>query len=249
MAGWLYAGEWDSSAELAGRALAEDLDRPDVEYIHQQHGLLRVFRGELEAARLSLEGAAALAPRADIEARHAYVTLDGLLAFAADQPERGLELLAATAREGFESQGASSENVRLAWPGAVGAALALGRLDEARELIDLLAQMRPGLVAPLLRAELERARGLLAAAEGELDRAAALLADAVEALTELDYPFWVARATGDLAEVLIDAGRGTEAALRLEQVIEPLVALRAQPELDRARTLIERAVTAGALEP
>ena len=51
MAGWLYAGEWDSSAELAARALAEDLDRPDVEYIHQQHGLLRVFRGELDGAR------------------------------------------------------------------------------------------------------------------------------------------------------------------------------------------------------
>ena len=61
--------------------------------------------------------------------------------------------------------------------------------------------------------------------------------------------FWVSRATGDLAEVLIDAGRGTEAALRLEQVIGPLVALRAQPELDRARALIERAVTAGAPEP
>ena len=57
------------------------------------------------------------------------------------------------------------------------------------------------------------------------------------------------RPTGDLAEVQIDAGRGTEAALQLEQVIEPLVALRARPELDRARALIERAVTAGAPEP
>ena len=246
MAAWLYTGDWEASAELAGRALAEDLDRPDVEYIHQQHGLLRVFRGELDAARLSLEGAAALGPRADIEARHAYVTLDGLLAIAAGDQERGLELLAATAREGFESQGASSENVRLAWPGAVGAALALGRLGEARELVELLARMSPGLVAPLLRAELERARGLLAAAEGEAGKAEESLAAAVEALTELDYPFWVARATADLAELMIANGRGTEAALRLERVIEDLVELRAEPELTRARALIERAVTGDA---
>ena len=44
---------------------------------------------------------------------------------------------------------------------------------------------------------------------------------------------------------MIAAGR-TEAALRLERAIEDLAALGAAPELDRARTLIERAVTGGA---
>ena len=165
MAAQLYAGEWDAAAELGARALADDPGRPDVEYIHQQVGLLQVFRGELDAARASLDGLAALAGSDDFEARHCFTTLAGLIAVAEGELERGLELLATTAREGFETQGASSENARLAWPAAVGAALALGRADEARALIELLASRPAGLVAPLLQAELDRARGLVAAAE------------------------------------------------------------------------------------
>ena len=106
--------------------------------------------------------------------------------------------------------------------------------------------MPAGLVAPLLRAELKRARGLVAAAEGDLDKAELRLVSAVDALTELDYPFWIARATADLASVLVEAGRGAEAALRLESAVETLAALGAEPELARAKGLLERAITAQA---
>ena len=246
MAALLYAGDWDPSAEGAARALADDVRRPDVEYIHQQLGLLQVLRGDLAGARASLEGAAALAPREDIEARHFYVTLEGWVAVAEGELEHGLELLTRASREAFEAQGASSENVRLTWPAAVEAALALGRVDDARSLIEHLAGMPAGLVAPLLRAELKRARGLVAAAEGDLDKAELRLVSAVDALTELDYPFWIARATADLASVLVEAGRGAEAALRLESAVETLAALGAEPELARAKGLLERAITAQA---
>ena len=246
MAALLYAGDWDASAEGAARAIADDVRRPDVEYVHQQLGLLRVLRGDLDGAKASLEGAAALAPRDDIEARHTYEALAGWVAVADGDRERGLEILSKTSREAFEAQGASSENVRLTWPAAVEAALALGRTDEARSLIDLLAGMPAGLVSPLLRAELERARGLLATTQGDLEEAERRLASAVDALAELDYPFWVARATADLASVLIEAGRGAEAALRAEAAVELLVALEAEPELVRARELLERAITAQA---
>jgi class 3 adenylate cyclase len=246
MAAQLFAGEWAASAEIAARAIADDARRPDVEYIQRQLGVLQVLRGELAEARSSLEAAGALAHHDDIEARHDHSTLAGLLAVAEGDHASGLDLLAATSREAVAGQGASSENLRLAWPAAVAAAIAVGRPGEARSLIELLESMPAGHLSPLLRAELDRARGLVATADGRLDEAERRLAAAVDAFAELDYPFWVARTSADLASVLIEAGRGAEAALRLESVIEPLVELGAEPELDRVRGLLERAVTAEA---
>ncbi len=246
MAARLYAGEWDEIAALGTRVLADDAQRSDVEYIHQQLGLLQVFRGELTAARASLDGVAPLEHSDDIEARHCFDTLAGLVAVAEADHARGLEVLSATAREGFESQGASSENARLAWPAAVDAALALGDLEAAGSLVELLTSRPAGMVAPILRAELERARGLLAAATGEQDAAEERLLSAVEAFEELGYPFWLARANGDLAEWLIAEGRGAEAAVRLRAATDSLGALRAEPELERARELTGRAITSEA---
>jgi class 3 adenylate cyclase/tetratricopeptide (TPR) repeat protein len=237
----LVAGEWDEMAALGERALAEEPERPDFEYIEQQLGLLRVYRGELVAARSNLERMAALEGSDDVEARHCLATLEGLLASAEGDHERGLALLERTAREGFAGQGASSESVRIAWPEALGAALALGRVEAARDLVALLAERPRGLVAPLLRAELERARALLAALDGDDLLSERSLATALDDFAQLGYPFWHARATDDLAEELLEHGRGDEAAALLRPAAEALATLGARPELDRSRELIARA--------
>ena len=200
MAARLFTGEWDEAIAVGERTVADDPERPDVEYVQQQLGLLRVHRGELEAARMALGAMAALEHSDDVEARHCHATLAGLIAVAEGDLDDGLALLAATAREGFESQGASSENARLAWPAAVDAALALGRLAEARALTELLTEQPPGLLAPLLRAELERARARLAAAAGDERGAEAGFEAALEQLGGLGYRFWIARADDDLGE-------------------------------------------------
>jgi hypothetical protein len=246
MSAYLFAGEWAASGAIGAQALADDARRPDYQYIQCRLGVLEAVRGDLDGARARLDAAGDLAERDDIEARHDHATLAGLIALAEDDLPGGLELLATTSREAVAGQGASSENLRLAWPAAVGAAVALGRADEARSLIDLVAAMPAGTLSPLLRAELDRARGLIAAAAGDPEAAQRDLGAAVDAFAELDYPFWVARTTADLASVLIDAGRGAEAALRLESVLEPLVELGAEPELGRVRALLERAITAEA---
>jgi class 3 adenylate cyclase/tetratricopeptide (TPR) repeat protein len=245
----LVSGEWDEVAALGERTLAEEPDRPDFEYIEQQLGLLRVYRGELEAARSNLDRMAALEGSDDVEARHCLATLDGLLASAEGDRERGLELLERTAREGFASQGASSESARIAWPEAVGAALTLGRVDAARDLVVLLAERPRGLVAPLLRAELERARALLATLDGDDTLAERSFATALDDFARLGYPFWRARALNDLAGALIEHGRGDEAAAVLEPAAEALAALGARPELDRSRDLLERARGSAAGQP
>jgi class 3 adenylate cyclase/tetratricopeptide (TPR) repeat protein len=233
----LMGGEWDEVARLGERALADDPGRPDFEFIDEQLGLLRVHRGELDAARSNIERMEALAGYDDVEARHALATLDGLLGVAAGELERALDLLERTARECFASQGASSESARFAWPGAVAAALALGRLERVRELVSLLGGRPRGLVPPLLRAELERAQALLAAAEGDDSEAERRFDLALDAFARLGYPFWLARATNDRAGWRFDRGR-EDAAAGLEDAAGALAALGAKPELERSRALI-----------
>jgi hypothetical protein len=101
--------------------------------------------------------------------------------------------------------------VRQAWPDAVEAAVALGELDLADDLIGRIAVRPPGRFPPLLRAELPRARGLLATARGEHDRVERELSAAIEGLLALDYPYWIARARTDLAAWLIHRNRTAEA--------------------------------------
>lgn len=76
------------------------------------------------------------------------------------------------------------ESVRLGWPATLEAALRLGRLDEARELIVLLAD-RPGHVPPYLPAPLARGRALLAIAEDRHDEVEAGLTEAIERCASL----------------------------------------------------------------
>ena len=167
--------------------------------------------------------------------------LGGLIALGDGELERALELLAACALTGLEHQGASNDGTRLAWPDAVGAALALGRLDDAQDLVDSIADLPRGLVPPLLRAELSRARALLASARDRPDEVEAGLRSAIEGLAELGYPFWLARAQTDLGEWLTAHGRRDEAAPLLEDAIATLEELGAQPALARARDAISPA--------
>jgi DNA-binding CsgD family transcriptional regulator len=71
---------------------------------------------------------------------------------------------------------------------AIESLVALGRLDEAGELTDQLAERGLRLGRPWASAAAERSRGLLAAARGELDEAESRLACAAAALERLPQP-------------------------------------------------------------
>ncbi len=133
--------------------------------------------------------------------------------------------------------GTADENVRGAWPIALDAALAAGRLDEAAELVAFLEGRSPGHVPPHMRAQLARSRGLLAAARGEPDAVEADLVAAVEGFRALGHVYWLARAETDLAGWLIERGRAADAKPLLDDAIEILDGLAAAPALARALDL------------
>ncbi len=239
MAAQLLTGDWQDAERIGIEALEDDPERPEAEVVYHQLGVLATYRGEVEAARASLERWSAQQDSDDVETRQYFLGLGGLTALAEGELERALELLILSAREGLGSQGASSEGTRLAWPEAVGTALALGRLDEAEELVGLLADLPRGFVPPLLRAELARAQALLASARGESDGVENGLRAATDGLAALDYPYWLARAQVDLAAWLIENGRRDEAVPLIDEATAALQRLGAEPLLARARGLLE----------
>src|SRR5213079_1918493 len=118
------------------------------------------------------------------------------------------------------------------------ATLAIGRLDTADELLDLLEHIPPGIIAPYLRAQLSRSRARVAAARGRHDLVERPFQAAVDTLGLLGYPYWLAAAQVDFAQWLGGQGRSTEAGELLEQAIAVLEPLRAEPALRRARDLL-----------
>ena len=61
---------------------------------------------------------------------------------------------------------------------------------------------------------------------------------AIDELSSLGYPYWLARVQTDLAGLLIDDHRAAEATVLLDEAIAVLKDLRAAPALERAEHLL-----------
>jgi hypothetical protein len=118
--------------------------------------------------------------------------------------------------------------------------MALGRLDDAEHLLALLDERPSGQVPPYLRAQLARGHGLLAGARGDATAAEAQLAAAIEGFRSLGFPFWLATAQTDLADVMIRAERVEEASSLVEEARAVFTRLGAAPALRRAEAVLAR---------
>ena len=94
----------------------------------------------------------------------------------------------------------SSEGAQM-FAEAVECALAAGRPDAARALLERVEAMPPVELLPLLEAEAARARGRLAALDGDRVAAERELWNAIELFGELGTPFYRARAQIECAEI------------------------------------------------
>ena len=113
----------------------------------------------------------------------------------------------------------------------------------------LLGDLPPGHVPPFLRAQVARGRGLLALAADDRAAAHGHLVTAVEMMTALGYPYWLARARTDLGALLIDDGRVEEGRREVGEAIAVLRPLRAAPALERAESLLARLGVAAGSTP
>jgi len=140
--------------------------------------------------------------------------------------------------EGADDPPPGDESGRHRWalPAAAEALIALGRLDDAREALDLLPDGEPR----RLHADALRARGRLLAAAGDLDAAATVL-DEVEALhRQMDDPWELARTLVVAGEAHRRARRRARARAALREALETFALLGARRWADLARDLLAR---------
>jgi class 3 adenylate cyclase/tetratricopeptide (TPR) repeat protein len=233
----LLGGRWTEVEELAGELLGDNETRPAATALHFVLAILQILRGELPAARVSLERMGALEHTEQEERRACHAAITASLRLAEGQPEPAFERGELMLGHVIDTLGINHESVRQAWPDTVQAALALGRHDDAQKMLALLTDQPPGNVSPFLGAQLVRGRALLEAARGCHEGVETGLATAIEGFRKLSYPYWVAVTQTELATWLAGHDRASEAGALTVEAIETLESLRAEPALLRAQQL------------
>jgi DNA-binding CsgD family transcriptional regulator len=175
----LWAGRWQLAADLADRAYEIKIQYGlEVPWDHLPLAVIAAHRGQLELARAHSERALQLGEEQIGLHTPVHLGTMGIVALQGDDPR--------TAADWFAE--AEAQTTRLGWHGPghrwwiadqVEALLALGQVDEADRLIDGWESDARRLESDWVLAHVARCRGLVAAAQGDVDAATALLEDAV----------------------------------------------------------------------
>jgi LuxR family maltose regulon positive regulatory protein len=117
----------------------------------------------------------------------------------------------------------------------------LGELEEAGAAISELREIEPAAGTEPIRASVDVAEGLLAAAAGDHDRARPLFEDAIDRFERSGGPFDAALARVGLAKTLFALGRTDAAEREAANALDRLLELGAGGEAERARRLLDEA--------
>ncbi|HSC02830.1 MAG TPA: adenylate/guanylate cyclase domain-containing protein [Solirubrobacteraceae bacterium] len=240
MRAFANAGEWDELQRLGTELLAGSDARPGAEPLHFELAMLAAFRGDIEVARDHLARIVTWRASQNNQLRWFYSACQAMIAVVAREFADAIDLVAGGIEEIVRTDGPSSQASRIGFPAAVDAALALGRLADVENLLSLLAARPAGQVPPYMHAQLSRGHGLLASARGEWTEAEAQLGAAIEGFRSLGFPYWLAGAQTDLAEVFVHGTRLDEAGALLDEARAAFSRLGAAPALQRAEAILAR---------
>jgi DNA-binding CsgD family transcriptional regulator/DNA polymerase III delta prime subunit len=237
-----FSGRWDQADRLASAALELAEQLRDEQYrgiALYARALLDAHLGRVEAARSAATESLAIAESLSdslfaVQSR----TVLGFLELSHGHPEaadRQLRKLPAW----LDSHG-WAEPTDFAWINAIEAMVAIGQLREARTCLDRYEQLARRSKSPWALATAARARGLLAAADGEVDAARAALDRALLEHDRMRCPFERGRTLLAAGHVRRRAREKRLAREVLEQALETFDQLGARLWADRASEELAR---------
>jgi len=236
------AGRLDEAFRLGTELFEAGGDeRPGAEEINLSLAHLEALRGNVDAAREHVSRCGAESD--DVQYRAMYASAEAAVLLAEGDSCHALEAARRAIDEAVSGDlGVTHEAVRSVFPIAIEAAIEVGDLEEADRLACLLATRPAGQVPPFLRAQVTRAKALVADARGEDELVEENLVEVEATLRDLGYTYWAARAQLDRAEWLARRQRLDESARLASDAAATFEAVGAAPMLARARTLLETQV-------
>jgi tetratricopeptide (TPR) repeat protein len=169
---------------------------------------------------------------ADVQERCYYGLARAHIVFAEGDRAEALRV-AEAALAGRDTVGIAADPIKESFALAVQAALELGRLDKAEELLAIVERLSPGERTQFLNAHVARFRAQLAALNGQDDEAERLFKRAGGLFQELAVPFHLAVARLEHGEWLVAESRAEEAEPLLVEAREVFERLDAKRWLDR----------------
>ena len=197
-------GRWDEALEIA-QQLAEEQTRSGGMFLSLLSGPLEIFlrRGQLDEARRVSELFPSLEASPDVQERACYYGATAALLRAENRLEEALEA-GRKVLDAREMLTISHQAVEQGLVEAIEAALALGELGRAEELVAVIEGIPPGRRPPYLDAHGHRFRARLSSAPELLETAAARF-------REIGISFWLAVTLLEHGEVTGDESSLTEA--------------------------------------
>lgn len=237
-----FSGNWDQADRLASAALELAEQLRDEQYCGialYARALLDAHVGHVDAARSAATESLKIAESLSdslfaLQSR----TVLGFLELSTGDPERADQWL----RElpaWLESHG-WAEPTDFAWINAIEAMIAIGELGEARDCLTRYEQLARRSDSPWALATAARSRGLLAAAEGEVDTARAAIDQALAEHDRMHCPFERARTLLAAGQVRRRAREKRSAREALEQALQTFDQLGARLWANQAREQLAR---------
>jgi tetratricopeptide (TPR) repeat protein len=227
-------GEWDEVLQTGADLPSEAMGDNRIAY----NGFLAtipailVRRGRLEEARAAHAVFGDVETSDDQQERATAASGSAIIARAEGRYEDALR----DARAALEARGQlgiGHEAMKDALVEGVEATLALGRLEEAEEILEIVAAIPPGRQSPYLDAQSRRLLARVADLRGDAQQVEAGFKRATGMLRELETPFWMAVTLLEHGEWLVRQERVEDAKPLLDEAREIFERLQAVPWIER----------------
>jgi class 3 adenylate cyclase/tetratricopeptide (TPR) repeat protein len=245
----LYLGEFDRAELLVAEMMESGgSQRPHSEYLNARLFVIDVWRGDTAGARSRLDEMAALRDSDVVDDICVFALFDAMIANLEGRHDDALRHASEVVDRMRVQIAVRHESLRPAWVEAMEAALQLGDLGVAEELLDRIRLLPPGFVPAYMQAESSRFGARIAAARGDAPETERLFADAERRLADLGYEYWLARTRLDHAEWLASVDRRDEAYMPAAQAYDAFSRLRASAWVARAAALVPQSVSESVVE-
>ena len=235
-------GAWDELVVMTASLMEEEWSqaRPAFSNLLTMGVAVNVHRDAVDAAAELVARLEEMGSSADVQERSSYAGGQARLLLAQGRVEEALRT-ADGAIEGALTLGVTQEYVKELIVVAIEAALALGDLSRADELVAFVDGLPPGRSPQFLQAHSSRFRARLASTRGDATEADRLFKRAAGLFREIAVPFYLAVTLLEHVEALGEHGQATDAEPLATEAREIFERLGAAPLLQRLDALVKPA--------